>query len=88
MKRMNQDLKTIHDKSRSRNFYLLSRLGRLFQDPEEPESQGQKQPILQPTEKVLIGVRGTLKIYGISMSESQKRVEKFQEVNISSQIFN
>ena len=42
VKKMNQDLKTIHDKSRNGNFYQCSKLGLLLQDPEEPESQGQK----------------------------------------------
>ena len=46
MKRMNQDLKTIRDS--------LKKLGWLLQDPEESGSQRQEQPILQPTEKVLI----------------------------------
>ena len=59
-----------------------------MQDPEEPESQGQEQPILQPTEKVLIGVRGTFQIYGINMPELEKCVNKFHGGNISSQILN
>ena len=46
MKRTNQDLKTIRDS--------LKKLGWLLQDPEESGSQRQEQPILQPTEKVLI----------------------------------
>ena len=50
------------------------KLGQLLQDPEEPESQGQKQPILQPTEKVLTGVRGTFKIYGINIPEFEMNV--------------
>ena len=66
----------------------LNKLGRLLQDPQEQESQGQKQPILQPTEKVLIGVRGQFKIYDINIPELKKRGEKFQGGNISSQIFN
>ena len=33
-------------------------------------------------------VRGTFKIYGISIPELQKRMENFQGGNISSQIFN
>ena len=32
-KRMNQDLKTIHDKSRSRNFYQSSKTGAAFTRP-------------------------------------------------------
>ena len=56
-----------------------------MQDPEEPESQGQEQPILRPTEKVLIGVRGTFQIYGINISELEVCVHGG---NISSQILN
>ena len=52
------------------------------------QSQGQNQPILQPTEKVLIGVRGPFKISGINIPELEKRVEKFQGGNISSKSFN
>ena len=57
-------------------------------DPEEPESQWQEQPILQPTEKVLTGVRETLQIYGINIPELEKCVNKFHRGNISSQILN
>ena len=38
-------------------------------------------------EKVLIGVRGLLKIYGINIPELKKYVEKFQWGHISSKTF-
>ena len=66
---------------------ILKKLEPLLQDQEEPESQGQPQPMLQPTEKALIGVRGPFKIYGINIIELEKRVEKFQGGNISPEIF-
>lgn len=56
---------------------ILKKLKPLLQDQEEPESQGQPQPMLQPTEKALIGVRGPFKIYGINILELQKRVKNF-----------
>ena len=59
-----------------------------MQDPEEPESQGQEQPILKPTEKVLIRVRGTFQTYGINIAELEKCVNKFHGGNISSKILN
>ena len=67
---------------------ILPTLKKLLQDPEEPVSRGQRQPIRQSAEKVLIGVRGPFKIHGINIPELQKRLEKFQGGNISSQIFN
>ena len=45
--------------------------------PRKSESQGKKQPILQPTEKGLIVVREPFKTYGINIPEL-----------LSSQIFN
>ena len=45
----------------------------------------QRQPVLQRTEKVLIGVR---KPYSFNIPELQKCVEHFQGANISSQFFN
>ena len=86
--KINQDLKTIHDKSRSRNFYQHSKIWGSCYKTQKSQSQGKKQLILQPTEKVLIGVRGTFKIYGINISELENCVDKFQWGNISSKNFN
>ena len=89
MKWKNQDLKTIHDKSRSRKFSQSSKnWGGPYKDPEESESQWQKQAILQPMEKVLTGVRGPFKIYGIIIPDLEKYLEKFQGENISLKICN
>ena len=66
----------------------FKKLGQLLQASEEPESQGKKRPILQPMEKVLTEVRGPFRMYDNDIPKLQKRVEKFQGDNISSQIYN
>ena len=88
MKKMNKDLETTHDKYRSKNFYQPSENWGGSYLTQKSRSQGQKQPILKPMEKVLIGVRGTFQIYGINIPELEKCVNKFHGGNISSQILN
>ena len=49
----------------------------LLQNPEKLKPQGQKQPMQQPTKKLVTGLNGSFKIYGINIPELKKRVEKF-----------